>query len=112
MSAAYPDQAALLTEHVEVALDELARASGLPAEEIVELVEYGVFEPAGGTDPARVPVSSWRFSARYITLGQRASRLKADFDLNLSGVALALTYLERIEELEQELIRLHCERLR
>jgi chaperone modulatory protein CbpM len=103
---------ALLSEHLEVALEELARACGLRPEEIVELVEYGVFEPAGGSGSDDVPVSAWRFSARYITLGRRASRLKSDFDLNLSGLALALTYLQRIDEMEQELVRLRCERLR
>jgi chaperone modulatory protein CbpM len=111
MPSAYYEQA-LLTEHLEVALEELARASGLRPDEIVELVEYGVFEPAGGPASESAPTSAWRFSARYIALGRRASRLKADFDLNLSGLALALTYLERIDEMEQELVRLRCERLR
>ena len=96
---------ALLTEQLEVALDELAQASGLLPQEIVELVEYGVFQPVGGSAEA-ASMSTWRFSARTITLGRRARRLKADFDLNLSGLALALTYLERIEELEAENKRL------
>jgi chaperone modulatory protein CbpM len=98
--------ATLLSEHAEIALEELARTSGLSVEEIVELVEYGVFEPSGGGQ-----VSAWRFSARTITLGRRASRLKSDFDLNLTGIALALTYLERIEELEEEIRRLRCQLL-
>ena len=51
-------------------------------------------------------------SARHIVLGRRASRLKVDFDLNLSGLALALTYLERIEEMEAELERLRCQLLK
>ena len=99
---------ALLTEHVEVALDELVRASGLEAQEIVELVEYGVFEPsfAGG---AR---STWRFSSRYIVLGRQARRLKSDFGLDVSGLAVALTYLQRIDELEAEVATLRCQILR
>jgi chaperone modulatory protein CbpM len=101
---------ALLTEQLEVALEELAAASGLKPQEIVELVEYGVFEPVGGSAQA-ASISAWRFSARTITLGRRARRLKSDFDLNLSGLALALTYLERIEELETELERLRCQML-
>jgi len=100
----------LLTEPLEVALGELAEASGLLPQEIVELVEYGVFQPVGGSTQA-ASVSAWRFSARTITLGRRARRLKSDFDLNLSGLALALTYLERIEELETELERLRCQML-
>jgi chaperone modulatory protein CbpM len=99
---------ALLTEHVEVALEELARASGLEPQEIVDLVEYGVFEPSSG-GAAR---STWRFSSHYIVLGRRARRLKVDFDLDVSGLALALTYLQRIDEMEAELARLRCQILK
>jgi chaperone modulatory protein CbpM len=94
---------ALLGEQLEVALDELARATGLTVEEVVELVEYGVFEPAGGT-----PVQ-WRFSARCITLGRRAARLRADFELDLSGLALVAALLERIDDLEAEMARLRAQ---
>jgi chaperone modulatory protein CbpM len=86
------------------------QASGLTVEEIVELVEQGVFVPVSTPIPATV--SAWRFSSSTIALGRRASRLKADFDLNLSGLALALTFVERIEELEEELNRLRCGLLR
>jgi chaperone modulatory protein CbpM len=110
MSSGFHDQA-LFTEHLEVALEELAQASGLLPQEIVELVEYGVFQPVGGTSIEAGGISAWRFSARSIVLGRRANRLKADFDLNLSGLALVLTYLERIEEMEAELVRLRCQLL-
>jgi len=103
--------AALFAEHSEVALDELVQACGLTAEEIVELVEHGVLTPIS-VPPARLPASAWRFSATTIAIGRRASRLKTDFDLNVSGLALALTYLERIETLEEELNRLRCALLR
>jgi chaperone modulatory protein CbpM len=103
--------AALFTEQVEVAFDELVQASGLTAEEIVELVEHGVIAPVSAP-PTPLPISAWRFSATTIAVGRRASRLKADFDLNVSGLALALTFLERIEALEEELNRLRCGLLR
>jgi chaperone modulatory protein CbpM len=93
----------LLTEQFEIELDELAGATGLSVEEIVELVEYGVFEPLGGARMA------WRFSSRTITLGRRASRLRADFELDTPATALVVTLLERIEELEAEVNRLRCE---
>ena len=38
-------EATLLEEHIQIALDELERASGLSIEQITELVEYGVFQP-------------------------------------------------------------------
>jgi chaperone modulatory protein CbpM len=96
----------LLAEHVEVALEELVEASGLTLDEIVALVEYGVFEPRGA---AR---EEWTFSASCIALGRRARRLKSAFELDVPGLALALTCLERIDELESELTRLRCVLLR
>jgi chaperone modulatory protein CbpM len=107
MASSFRDET-LLTEHLEVALEELAQASGLSTHEILELVEYGVFEPVSGTSAA---ASAWRFSARAIVMGRRASRLKADFDLSLSALSLVLTYLERIEEMEAELARLRAQLL-
>ena len=111
MSSGFYDQA-LLTEHLEVALEELAQASGLSQHEIVELVEYGVFQPVGGASAEPGGVSAWRFSSRTIVLGRRASRLKADFELSLSALSLVLTYLQRIEEMEAELAQLRAERPR
>ncbi|HZR01646.1 MAG TPA: chaperone modulator CbpM [Burkholderiales bacterium] len=99
------DIAALLSEHFEVELDDLAHATGLSVAEIVDLVEYGVFEPAGA-----VPVE-WRFSARCITLGRRASRLRSDFELDTPGLALVAALLERIDELEAEAARLRAQLL-
>jgi hypothetical protein len=96
----------LLSEELEVELDELARATGLHVEEIAELVEYGVFRPAG-----EAPVH-WRFTARSITLGRRASRLRSDFDLDLHALALVAGLLERIDELEDELVRVRAQLLR
>ena len=93
----------LLTEQFEIELDELVSATGLTQEEIVELVEYGVFQPLG---QARV---QWRFTARSITLGRSASRLRTDFDLGVPGLALVAALLERIEMLEAEINRLQCE---
>ena len=95
----------LLSEQFEIELEELAGATGLSVDEIVELVEYGVFEPLGGAG------MQWRFSARCVTLGRRASRLRSDFELDAPGTALVVALLERIEELEAEVNRLRCERL-
>jgi hypothetical protein len=95
----------LLSEQLEIALEELARATGLQVHEIVELVEYGVFEPAGGA-----PVE-WRFSARCIALGRRASRLRADFELDVPALALAAALLDRIDDLEAEVVRLRAQLL-
>jgi chaperone modulatory protein CbpM len=92
----------LLGEHLEIELDELVAATGLTVEEVVELVEYGMFQPRGAR-----PIE-WRFSAGSITLARRASRLRADFDLDLPALALVAALLERIDALEAELERLSC----
>ncbi len=95
-----------LDEATEIALDELLAASGLERDELLELVELGIFSPRGSTELL------WRFSSRTIWLGRRAVRLRRDFGLNVPGMALALTYLERIEELERRVRELECRLLR
>ena len=92
-----------LDEELRIALDELLAASGLARDEVLELVEIGVFAPSGAR------VESWLFSSRSILLARRAARLRDDFGLNTAGMALALTYLERIEELERRLRELECQ---
>ena len=95
-----------LNETTEIAFEELLAASGLGREELIELVELGVFHPRGADERL------WRFSSRAIWLGRRAVRLRDDFGLNPSGMALALAYLERIEGLERRLRELECQLLR
>lgn len=99
-------EATLLEEHIQIALDELERASGLSIEEITDLVDYGVFQPQGSRP------HEWRFAARCIAVGRRAHRLRTDFELSAPGLALALSLLERIEELEREVRALQAQALR
>ncbi len=96
----------LLDERSCITFVELQRASGLSETEITELVEIGVFEQA-----TRDSVS-WVFSSRCISQARTALRLRDDFELNTQGVALALTYLERIRELEGRLHELECQLLK
>lgn len=96
-------EATLLEEHIQIALDELERASGLTGAEIIELVEYGVFEPQGARP------REWRFAARCIAIGRTAHRLRSDFELSAAGVALMLSFRERIEELERQIRALEAQ---
>jgi chaperone modulatory protein CbpM len=91
----------VLDAETTVGLDELLRASGLAREEVVTLVEYGVFH-ARGAAPA------WTFASQTIVVARRAARLRNDFGLDASALALALTYLERIEALERRIRELEC----
>lgn len=79
-----------------IGLDELLEASGLVHDDVIELVAIGVFQPLG-----RPP--SWSFHARTLRQARRAARLRDTFGLNAPGMALALTYLERMEALESRL---------
>jgi chaperone modulatory protein CbpM len=91
-----------IDEATPVALEEVLAASGLAREEVIELIEIGVFQLAG-TSPV------WTLRASTITLARRACRLRDAFGLNTSGIALALTYLERIEQLERRLRELESQ---
>lgn len=94
-----------LDDETYVELDELTQASGLAATQIVELTEFGVFEP-------RREANGWRYSARCILRARQAARLQRDFELDSTGLAVALTYLDRIETLEHQLRELECQLLR
>jgi chaperone modulatory protein CbpM len=91
-----------LEEERVIALEELLVASGLAREELVELVEFGVLEPAA---------DAWRFPGQALRQARRAARLRDDFGLNAPGMALALAYLERIDVLERRLRELECQLL-
>lgn len=98
--------AVLLHRELRISLTDLASGSGLSVREIRELVELGALVPAQ-QDPGE-----WLFSAECLVQARSAARLKRDFDLNPAGLALALTYLERIRELEARLRRLECRLMR
>lgn len=91
-----------LEEERVIAQEELLVASGLAREELVELVEFGVLEPAG---------DARSFPGQALRQARRAARLRDDFGLNAPGMALALAYLERIDLLERRLRELECQLL-
>ena len=80
-------------------LAELCRVCDVSAEQVFELVEYGVVEPQG-----RQPVR-WRFRGVSVKRIRRARRLEQDLGVNLAGVALALDLLEELEQLRMRLRR-------
>ncbi len=84
-----------------VELDDLIESTGLRHEEVIELVELGVLDTCGGT-------TRLAFYSRTVIQARRAARLRDDFGLNTPGMALALTYLERIERLERRLRELEA----
>lgn len=94
-------------EERTVSFAELTEVSGLGAEIVEELIEFGVFEPEEGESP-----TSWVFSSHAVTIARNACRLKLDFDLKPAGIAIALAYQERIKELKERVRELECELMR
>ena len=79
-----------LDEQVEYSLEELAERSHLSRPELELLTESGAISSR---------------DVRALVAAKTAARLRADFEIDLNGVALAMTLLRRIEELEVELCR-------
>ncbi len=87
-----------------MSLDELLVASGLTHEEVETLLDFGVIETARPS-PSLLPVQA-QLRART------AARLRAHFELNAPGMALALDLLERMEALEARIRQLECQLLK
>ncbi|OGA29328.1 MAG: hypothetical protein A3I01_00505 [Betaproteobacteria bacterium RIFCSPLOWO2_02_FULL_65_24] len=81
----------------EFSLAELVRFSGLSEAELRELVDYGVLTP---TDPQG---AEWTFGGDIVVTMQAAGRLRDDLELEPQALALALTLIGRIRELEAQL---------
>lgn len=96
----------LQTDDSRFSLDELSRVTGLAVQEISELVEFGVFEPVGGS------ADRWTFSGNAVVLARTAYRLRSHFEVNTAGLALALTYLQQIDELKKHIRFLECHHLK
>ena len=91
-----------LDERGAVTIVELSECSGLTESELRELVDMGALEPLDADAP------QWSFGSRCIVAARAAGRLRNDFELSTSGLAVALSLLERIEELESEVRRVRA----
>ena len=92
-----------LDEHRVVSLTEMIEFSGLRETELLDLVQTGVLPTCEGTG------GGLAFSARVVTLARTACRLRDDFELDASGLGVALRLLERVRDLECELARLRAQ---
>ena len=91
------EQGRWLHEQYELSVAELCELSGLSESELRVLVEYGAIAPA---DP---DARDWTFRADRLVVARSASRLRRDFELEPQGLALAVTLLERVRDLEEQL---------
>ncbi|RCW62883.1 chaperone modulatory protein CbpM [Marinobacter nauticus] len=81
---------------VQLSLEECCQRVELPADSIIEIVEYGIVEPEGAAPP------EWRFSALQLSRLRRASRLQRELELDWQAVALVLDLLSEVEQLKDE----------
>ncbi len=90
-------EAQWLTEASRFSLSELVELSGSTVEELQELVEYGAITPVNPES------SDWLFPGQCLPTIRVACRLRVSFDLEPHGVALVISLLDRIHDLEAQL---------
>ncbi len=86
-----------LDQQRDFSLGDIAELSGLPETVLRALVDCGALTPV---DPAATEL---RFDADGLLAARAAYRLREDFALDSQGLAVALTLLERIHDLERQL---------
>jgi len=91
------EQESWLHERYELSLAQFCELSGLSEAELRALVDCGAIAPA---DP---DARDWTFGADRLVVARSAHRLRRDFELDPAGLALAVTLLERVRELEEAL---------
>jgi chaperone modulatory protein CbpM len=89
-----------LDSHPDVGLAELSELSGLAEAELRALTEYGVL---AAVDPDAAQPS---YRAGCIVMARRASRLRADLELDMESLALVLRLTAQVRELEAQLSQL------
>jgi chaperone modulatory protein CbpM len=95
-------EAVWLDERGAMTLVELAESSGLSETELRDLVDLGALEPLNPD------ATDWNFGTKCIVAARTAFRLRNDFELDTHGLAVVLSLLERVQELEAELQRLQA----
>jgi chaperone modulatory protein CbpM len=86
-----------MDQYQELSRADLAKLSGLSEAELSELVDCGAIVP---TD---MDSEEWIFDAGCLAVAKTACRLRNDFELDTQGLAVALTLLARIHNLETQL---------
>jgi chaperone modulatory protein CbpM len=81
---------------------ELAESCGISEGIVQDLVDYGALSPSGSRP------GEWTFSAQCVVSVRKAVRLCTDLELETSAMALVVSFLERIQELEAQVRRLRA----
>jgi hypothetical protein len=92
-----------LDDRLALTLAELSRCSCLSEDELRELADYGALVPNNPQE------TEWTFSGDVVVTVQAAGRLRDDLELDAHALALTLTLVNRIRELEQQLRSLRAQ---
>lgn len=98
-----PDDAQWLVDDHAISLARLSELSGLSEAELQELVDCGAIVPVDTAAPQRY------FHARCIITVRTAGRLRDELELDSHSLALALTFIDRIRELEAQVRALRAQ---
>jgi chaperone modulatory protein CbpM len=82
---------------------ELSRVCGMSTHDLDELVDYGALAPVQADQMERC------FSATCVMSLRTASKLRADFDLDLFAVAVLLDYIDRVDALSRQVRALQAQ---
>ena len=94
-------ESAIVEDEVHMTIVELSHAASTPEQLIMDWVSEGVLSPAGSSP------EDWRFSGDSLKRAKTAARLTRDFEINTSGLALALELIDQISRLRAEVLRLN-----
>jgi chaperone modulatory protein CbpM len=98
-----PENAFWMDTRTQLTLIEVAECCGISEADVRELVDYGALNPSGGRP------DDWAFSAECVVSVRKAARLCHDLELETSAMALVVSFLERIQELEHQVRRLRAQ---
>lgn len=94
-------ESAIVEDEVHMTIVELSHAASTPEQLIMDWISEGVLSPAGSSP------EDWRFSGDSLKRAKTAARLTRDFEINTSGLALALDLIDQISRLRAEVLRLN-----
>ena len=89
-----------LEKRGDISVAGLAELSGLSEADLRGLVEYGALDPINPDE------REWVFAGHCALTVQIAGRLRRDFELDPQALALALSLIGRVQQLEAELRKL------
>lgn len=87
-----------------VSLAELSQVCGMSMDELDELVDYGALVPLAPSSSKPDDL----YSAACIVQLRTVCKLRLDFDLDVFTAAVLLGYLDRIAELQRQVISLQA----